>query len=343
MGVTGGWVVEVVVLGTAGAWWRCAGAVWAAGDPGTPQPAATSAADQDDEEQDGRPRRHPAQRCTCRAPSNSHPAPLSRNYQECQSFRTVTGRFTVASVGLRTGSFCTKRSPFSHVRDAENADRRRTGTRGDGPAPPPGRSTSAGGPRTRRAGGRRSGDWHRWSGSSTGPKRTTETWGRGADGEERIGRWLDDAVGRHGVVLHDRAVHGRRTNLDHIVVVPSGIWVIDSKHYRGTARAAGHGRVVRPASPPLRGRSRPDRAGDGGEPPAGTGGRGAGRRPARPGRAVLHRRRARPVHSTLHGAGGARHLAEGARRTLAAPGPLGLAERRALADRLARAFPPYPS
>jgi hypothetical protein len=81
----------------------------------------------------------------------------------------------------------------------------------------------------------------------TGPKRTTETWGRGADGEERIGLWLDDAVGRHGVVLHGPAVRARRTNLDHIVVVPSGIWVVDSKHYRGLAEALGAGPLVRAA------------------------------------------------------------------------------------------------
>ena len=43
MGVTGGWVVEVVVLGTAGSWCRCAGAVWAAGDSAIPQLSTTSA------------------------------------------------------------------------------------------------------------------------------------------------------------------------------------------------------------------------------------------------------------------------------------------------------------
>jgi Nuclease-related domain len=35
------------------------------------------------------------------------------------------------------------------------------------------------------------------------------------------------------VVLHDRAIPHRRANIDHIAVVASGVWVIDTKHYRG--------------------------------------------------------------------------------------------------------------
>jgi hypothetical protein len=66
-----------------------------------------------------------------------------------------------------------------------------------------------------------------------GPNRPTEAWGRGADGEERIGSLLSRATGEHGVVLHDRSVPHRPTNIDHIAIMPSGIWLIDSKHYRG--------------------------------------------------------------------------------------------------------------
>jgi hypothetical protein len=65
-----------------------------------------------------------------------------------------------------------------------------------------------------------------------GPDESTEAWGRGADGEERIAAYLHSAVGG-GVLLHDRSIPRRRSNLDHIAVVSSGIWVIDSKHYRG--------------------------------------------------------------------------------------------------------------
>lgn len=66
-----------------------------------------------------------------------------------------------------------------------------------------------------------------------GPKRSTEAWAIGADGEERIGMFLDEALGGDSVVLHDRRVPHGRANLDHLAVVPSGVWVIDSKHYHG--------------------------------------------------------------------------------------------------------------
>jgi hypothetical protein len=66
-----------------------------------------------------------------------------------------------------------------------------------------------------------------------GPKQSTEAWRRGADGEERVGALLRCVVGTEGIVLHDRSIPHRRSNLDHIAVVASGVWVIDSKHYRG--------------------------------------------------------------------------------------------------------------
>ena len=177
----------------------------------------------------------------------------------------------------------------------------------------------------------------------TGPTRTTETWGRGADGEERVGRWLDDLVGRRGVVLHDRAVRGRRTNLDHIVVVPSGVWVIDAKHYRGALeRRDSVGWFVPRPRLFVAGRDCTALA------------TAASRQQA----LVAEALGAGPlVRAALCFTGAERALftrpfvvqgvlvtwPKALARTLAASGPLGSAERRALADRLARAFPPYPS
>jgi hypothetical protein len=66
-----------------------------------------------------------------------------------------------------------------------------------------------------------------------GPKPSTEAWARGAAGEERVGHWLDEAVRGSGTVLHDRALPHGRANIDHLAVVASGIWVIDTKHFRG--------------------------------------------------------------------------------------------------------------
>ena len=66
-----------------------------------------------------------------------------------------------------------------------------------------------------------------------GPKASTEAWALGAQGEERVGALLNEVVANKGFVLHDRRVPGRRLNLDHLVVMPSGVWVIDTKHYHG--------------------------------------------------------------------------------------------------------------
>jgi hypothetical protein len=35
------------------------------------------------------------------------------------------------------------------------------------------------------------------------------------------------------VALHDRRVPGSRANIDHIVIAPSGVWVVDTKCYKG--------------------------------------------------------------------------------------------------------------
>lgn len=49
--------------------------------------------------------------------------------------------------------------------------------------------------------------------------------------EERLGIQLD-RLGPDAVVLHHRRMPGSRAKIDHLVVAPSAIWVIDSKHRR---------------------------------------------------------------------------------------------------------------
>jgi hypothetical protein len=39
-------------------------------------------------------------------------------------------------------------------------------------------------------------------------------------------------------VLHDRSTPGTRANIDHIAVAPSGVWVIDTKRYKGRIQVA---------------------------------------------------------------------------------------------------------
>ncbi len=62
------------------------------------------------------------------------------------------------------------------------------------------------------------------------------SWQQGADGEQRLGQFLDDAFAGTAVVLHDRyVVNGsKRGNIDHLVIASSGVWVIDAKNHTGT-------------------------------------------------------------------------------------------------------------
>ena len=66
-----------------------------------------------------------------------------------------------------------------------------------------------------------------------GPEsRSTAAWKTGAEGERRVAEVLADTADIE--VLHDRLVPGRRAaNIDHVVVGPSGVFVVDAKKYKG--------------------------------------------------------------------------------------------------------------
>jgi hypothetical protein len=87
------------------------------------------------------------------------------------------------------------------------------------------------------------------------PSPDAVAWRRGAAGERRTARLLDP-LERHGwAVLHDLAIPGSRANLDHLVIGPGGVFVIDSKHYRGHLQLDGSGRLWHgryPLAPMLR-------------------------------------------------------------------------------------------
>jgi Nuclease-related domain len=80
-------------------------------------------------------------------------------------------------------------------------------------------------------------------------------WRRGAVGERRTARLLGQ-LERHGwAVLHDLAVPGSQANLDHLVIGPGGVFVIDSKQYRGRLQLDSMGRLWHgryPLAPALR-------------------------------------------------------------------------------------------
>jgi hypothetical protein len=60
------------------------------------------------------------------------------------------------------------------------------------------------------------------------PEPDPARWERGAVGEVETARLLARLPPRF-VVLHDRRQPGGRGNLDHLVIGPSGVWLIDSK------------------------------------------------------------------------------------------------------------------
>jgi hypothetical protein len=62
---------------------------------------------------------------------------------------------------------------------------------------------------------------------------STSAWARGARGEQTIGHSLDRLPEQGIAVLHDRRIPGSRANIDHLIVSQAGVFVIDTKHYRG--------------------------------------------------------------------------------------------------------------
>jgi nuclease-like protein len=75
------------------------------------------------------------------------------------------------------------------------------------------------------------------------PSPDVVAWRQGAAGERRTARLLDP-LERHGwAVLHDLAIPRSRANLDHLVIGPGGVFVIDSKQYRGRLQLDPTGRL----------------------------------------------------------------------------------------------------
>jgi hypothetical protein len=75
------------------------------------------------------------------------------------------------------------------------------------------------------------------------PSPDAVAWRRGAAGERRTARLLGPLERQGWVVLHDLAVPGSRANIDHLVIGPGGVFVIDSKQYRGRLQLDSSGRL----------------------------------------------------------------------------------------------------
>jgi Nuclease-related domain len=65
----------------------------------------------------------------------------------------------------------------------------------------------------------------------TDDPQSTRAWERGSIGEQKLAEALAGVPGIK--LLHDRRVPGTKGNIDHIVVAPTAVFVVDAKFYKG--------------------------------------------------------------------------------------------------------------
>jgi Nuclease-related domain len=75
------------------------------------------------------------------------------------------------------------------------------------------------------------------------PSEQARTWQRGAHGERHTARLLRRLHRDGFVVFHDLAVPDSPANVDHLVIGPTGVFVIDSKQWTGTVHQSADGLV----------------------------------------------------------------------------------------------------
>ncbi len=71
----------------------------------------------------------------------------------------------------------------------------------------------------------------------------TRAWAIGAAGEEKLAAELDKVAGLR--MLHHRRVAGTQGNIDHIVIAPAGVFVVDAKNNRGRIEIRDRGSFFR--------------------------------------------------------------------------------------------------
>jgi len=72
-----------------------------------------------------------------------------------------------------------------------------------------------------------------------GDTQSTSAWKRGAIGESKLASALADLPGVR--VLSDRRVPRTRGNIDHLVIAPSGVFVVDAKLHKGVIKVEDRG------------------------------------------------------------------------------------------------------
>jgi hypothetical protein len=75
------------------------------------------------------------------------------------------------------------------------------------------------------------------------PSEQARTWKRGAHGERHTAHLLRRLTRDGFVIFHDLAVPGSDANVDHLVIGPTGVFVIDSKQWTGQVRQSPDGLV----------------------------------------------------------------------------------------------------
>lgn len=63
--------------------------------------------------------------------------------------------------------------------------------------------------------------------------RRDRNWLKGAAGEYLMDQSLHRRLNEDAVILTDRAIPKTKSNIDHVVIAPSGVWIIDSKKWKG--------------------------------------------------------------------------------------------------------------
>jgi hypothetical protein len=73
------------------------------------------------------------------------------------------------------------------------------------------------------------------------------SWEKGAIGEEGAGKVIEDFCAKYSFkFLHDRKIPGTKANIDHILITDRGIFVVDTKNYRGAVRIKESGGLFLP-------------------------------------------------------------------------------------------------
>jgi hypothetical protein len=71
------------------------------------------------------------------------------------------------------------------------------------------------------------------------PRSSTTAWAKGAEGEERTATYLDPLAREGFVIFHDRKIPMSVANIDHIVIGPTGVYVVETKNISGAFRIRG--------------------------------------------------------------------------------------------------------